>query len=73
MSEEVFVNKKFKNTDDWYVIKRSCRQELVGTIYQKEFEKTNWKELRVEKVTKEKAWKGYDSYFICWIDKKDIL
>ena len=42
-------------------------------------QKTNQKELKVEKVIKRKnnklyvKWKGYDSSFNSWIDIKDIL
>ena len=41
--------------------------------------KTNKKEYRIEKVIKRKEdkpyvkWKGYDSSFNNWIDKKDIV
>ena len=51
-------------------------EEIVGRLYEKELQK---KEFRVEKVTKRKGdklyvkWKGYDSSFNCWIDKKDIV
>ena len=54
-------------------------EEIVVTFYQKELQKTNQKEFRVEKVIKRKGnklyvkWKGYDSSFNGWIDKKDII
>ena len=54
-------------------------EEIVGTFYQKELQKKNQKEFRVEKVIKRKGdklyvkWKGYDSSFNSWIDKKDIV
>ena len=54
-------------------------KELVGTFYEKEFQKTNQKEFTVEKVIKRKGdklyvkLKGYDSSFNSWIDKKEIL
>ena len=41
--------------------------------------KKNKKEFRIERVTKRKGdklyfkWKGYDSSFNSWIDKKDIV
>ena len=47
-------------------------------FYEKELQKTNQEEFRVEKVIKRKGdklyiwWKGYDSSFNSWIDKKDI-
>ena len=48
-------------------------------FYEKELQKANQKEFRVEKVIKGKGdklyvkWKGYDTSFNCWIDKKDIV
>ena len=54
-SEEVFVIKKVKNT----VISDLKGEEIVGTFYEKELQKTNQKEFRVEKVTKRKCDKLY--------------
>ena len=54
-------------------------EEIVRTFYEKELEKTNQREVRVEKVIKRKVnkrfvkWKGYDQSFNSWIDKKDIV
>ena len=53
--EEVLVVKKVKNTVPWtFVISYLKWEEIVGTFYEKEFQTTNQKELRVEKVTKRK-------------------
>ena len=72
--------KKVKNTVPWtYVISDLKGKEIDGTLYEKELQKTNQKEFRVEKVTKRKGdklyvkWKGYDSSFNSWIDKRDIV
>ena len=79
-SEEVFAIKKVKNTVPWtYVISDLIGKEIVRTFYEKELQKTNQKEFRVEKVIKRKCdklyikWKCYDSSFNSWIDKKDIV
>ena len=79
-SEEVFVIKKVKNTVPWtYVINDLKGEEIMGTFYEKEWQKTNQEEFRTEKVIKRKGdktyvkWKGYDSSFNSWIDKKDII
>ena len=79
-SEEVFVIKKVKNTVPWaYVISELKGEEIVRTFYKKEIQKANHKEFRVEKVIKRNGdklyvkWKGYDSFFNSWIDKKDIV
>ena len=79
-SEEVFVIKKIKNTVPWtYVINDLNGEEIIGTFYEKELQKTNQEEFRIEKVIRRKGdklyvkWKGYDNSFNSWIDKKDII
>ena len=55
-SEKVFVIKKIKNTvPQTYVISDLKGEEIVGTFYEKELQKPNQKEFRVEKVIKEKS------------------
>ena len=50
-SEEVFVIKKVENTVPWtYVINDLNGEEIIGTFYVKELEKTNQQEFRIEKV-----------------------
>ena len=72
--------KKIKNTVPWtYVISDLNEEEIVGSFYKKELQKTNQKELRIEKVIKKKGnklyvkWEGYDNSFNSWIDKKDLI
>ena len=54
-------------------------EKIVGTFCKKEFQRTNQKEFRVEKVIKRKGnklyveWKGYDNSFNSWIDRKGIV
>ena len=79
-SEEVFIIKKVKNTVPWtYVINDLNGEEIIGTFYEKELQKTNQKEFRIEKVIKRKGyrlyvkWKGYNNLFNSWIDKKDLV
>ena len=44
-------------------------EEIIGTFYEKELQKTDQKEFRIEKVFKKKGdklyrkWKGYDDSF----------
>ena len=78
-SEEVFIIKKVKNTVPWtYVINDLNGEEIIGTFYEKELQKTNQEEFRIEKVIRRKGnklyvkWKCYDNSFNSWIDKKDI-
>ena len=62
-----------------YVISDLKGKEIVGMLYEKQLQKTSQKEFRVEKVIKKKSnklyvkWKGYNSSFNSWIDKKDIV
>ena len=76
-SEEVFMVNKIKNTVPWtYVISDLNDEEIVGTFYEKELQKTNQEEFRIEKVIKRKGnklyvkWKGCDNSLNSWIDKK---
>ena len=67
------------NTVTWaYVINDLNGDEIIGTLYEKELQKTNQQEFRIEKVIERKGdqlyvkWKGYDSSFNSLIDKKDF-
>ena len=79
-SEEVFVVNKIKKTVPWtYVINDLNGEEITGTFYENELQKTNQKEFRIEKVIKRKGdklyvkWKGYNNSFNSWINKNDII
>ena len=79
-SEEVFVIKKVKNTIPWtYVINDLNGEEIIGTFYEKELQKANQEEFRIEKVIRRKGdqlyvkWKGYDNSFNSWIDKRNLV
>ena len=62
-SEEVFVIKKVKNTVLWiYVISNLKGEDIAGTFCEKELQKTNQKEFRLEKVIKRKI----DKLFVKW-------
>ena len=55
-SEEVFVIKKVKSTAPWKnVINDLNGDDIVGTFYEKELQKTNQKEFRIEKIIKKKG------------------
>ena len=79
-SEEIFDINKIKYTVPWtYAISDLNGEEIAGSFYEKELQKTNQKEFRIEKVLKRKGdklyvkWKGYDNRFNSWIDKKDLV
>ena len=78
--EEVFITKKIKNAVPWtYVVNDPNGEEIIGTFYEKELQKTNQKEFRIEKVLRKKddklyvKWKSYDNPFKSWIYKKDLV
>ena len=79
-SEEVFVIKKVKNTVPWtYVIDDLNGEEIIETFYEKELQKTNQEEFRIEKVIKRKGnkiyvkWKGYNNSFNSWTDQASLV
>ena len=72
--------KKIKNAvPRRFVINDLNGEKIVGTFHEDELQKTNQNEFRIEKVIKKKGdklyvkWKGYDSLFNIWIDKRDIV
>ena len=80
MVRRVFVIKKVKNTVPWtYVLNDLNGDEIIGTFCEKELQKTNQQEFRIEKVVKRKVdklyvkWKGYNSSFNSRMDKKDLI
>ena len=62
-----------------YVIIDLNGQKIAGSFYEKKLQKTNQKEFKIEEVIKRKGnklcvkWKGYDSSFNSWVDKKDVV
>ena len=54
-------------------------EKIIGTFYEKELQKTNQQEFRVEKLIKKKGhklyvkWEGYDNSFSSWIDKNYVI
>ena len=78
-SEKVFIT-KVKNTVSWTSVINDLNVEgIVGRFYEKESQKKNQEEFRIEKVIKrngDKLYvksKGYNNSFNSWIDKKDIV
>ena len=54
-SEEIFIIKKIKDTVPWaYVINDLNGEEIIGAFYENGLQKTDQKELRIEKVLKKK-------------------
>ena len=78
-TEEVFVISEIQPTDPiTYKIKDLNGEEIGGTFYGEELQKTDQTIYRIEKVirkTKDKAlvkWKGYPAEFNSWIPLKDL-
>ena len=72
--------KEIKNTVPWtYVIIDLNGEEIIRRFYEKELQKIDQQEFRIQKVINRKSdklylkWKGYDSSFNSWIDKKDLV
>ena len=62
-SEKVFVIKKVKNTVPWTdVINDLNGEEITGIFYEKELQKTNQQELRIDKVIRRKG----DKLYVKW-------
>ena len=79
-SEEVFVIKKVTNTVPWTTFINDVNgDEIISTFYEKELQKTNQQEFRIEKVIKRKGdklyvkWSGCDSSYNSWVDKKELI
>ena len=68
--EEVFIIKRIRNIARWtYASNDVNGEESIGSFYEKELQKTNQKEFRIQKVIKKKGkklyvkWKGYANSF----------
>ena len=79
-SEKIFMIKKVEEAVPCtYVINDLNGEQFIGTFYEKELQKTNQKEFRIEKVNKKKGnklyvkWKGYDDSFNSWTDTADFV
>ena len=64
---------------DIYIIINLDGEEIIGTFYANELQKTNQEEFRIEEEIKKQGnklyvnWKEYDNSFNSWIDKKDLV
>jgi hypothetical protein len=78
-TEELFTVSAIQYTDPiTYKIKDLNGEEIKGTFYEQEMQKSTQETFRIEKVLKTKGnkllvkWMGYSDNFNSWIDKKDV-
>ena len=79
-TEEIFTIIEVKRTSPvTYRIADLMREEITGTFYEPELQKTSQEFFRIEKVIKRGKkkslvkWKGYSDDFNSWVDNRDIV
>ena len=79
-TEEIFTIVEVKRTSAvTYRIADLNGEEITGTFYEPELQKTSQELFRIEKVIKRGKkkslvkWKGYSDDFNSWVDNKDIV
>lgn len=83
-TEEIFTISKVQPTIPYtYKIIDAKGEEIKGSFYTEELQKTTQQKFRIEKVLKKRKkngrkeiyvkWKGYNSSFNQWIPEVDIL
>ena len=79
-TEEVFSISQVQYTDPpTYTITDTNGEEVRGTFYEQELQKTTQEIFRIEKVIKTRGnkslvkWFGYPDSFNSWVDNKDLI
>ena len=79
-TEEIFTTVEVKRTSPvTYKIADLDEEEIKGTLYEPELQKTSQELFRIEKVIERGKnkylvkWKGYSDDFNSWVDNKDIV
>ena len=79
-TEEVFTVSKIQHTDPiTYKIVDENNEEIQGTFYEQELQKTTQEMFRIEKVLRRKGnkslvkWLGYPDSFNSWVDNSDLV
>ena len=79
-TEEIFTISAIQQTNPiTYKIKDMNGEEIQGTFYEQELQKTHQDTFRIEKVIRTKGnkmlvkWKGYSDDFNSWVDKSDVI
>jgi len=76
----VFTISKIERTNPvTYKITDYNGEEIQGTFYEQELQKTSKEVFRIEKIVKKGKtrslvkWKGYPESFNSWVDNKDLI
>ena len=79
-TEEIFTIKEIQNTNPiTYKLEDLQGEEIKGTFYEPELQKTEQQIYRIEKIIKKEKnkslvkWKGYSDKFNSWVDNKDLI
>ena len=79
-TEEIFTISKIQYTDPiTYKIIDYNNEEIEGTFYEQELQKSTQEVFHIEKVIRKRGnkslvkWKGYSDEFNSWIDNKDLV
>jgi len=79
-TEDVFTISKVQRTDPiTYKITDYNDEEVQGTFYEQELQKTSQEVFRIEKIVKKGKtkslvkWRGYPKSFNSWVDNKDLM
>ena len=79
-TEEIFTITEIQNTNPvTYKIADLQGEEIKGTFYEEELQKTEQQIYRIEKVIKKEKgkslvkWKGYSDKLNSWVDNKDLI
>ena len=79
-TEEIFTIKEIRETNPiTYKLEDLQGEEIEGTFYEPELQKTKQQIYRIEKIIKKEKgrsfvkWKGYSDKFNSWVDNKDLI
>ena len=79
-TEEIFTIKEIRETNPiTYKLEDLQGEEIKGTFYEQELQKTEQQVFRIEKIIKKEKgkslvkWKGYPDKFNSWVDNKDLI
>ena len=79
-TEEIFTIKEIRDTNPiTYILEDLQGEEIKGTFYEPELQKSKQQVYRIEKVIEEEngrslvKWKGYSDKFNSWVNNEDLI